>query len=279
MAGYSKRHYGAVQVAARDAEADRRALRGRRQHQRDLQHLRPEPARRRVRGAAGRLLALRGRGRTARSAKFVRTDVRCRHVVGLNHVAIGIEHVGFSDGDVLNRPAQLQASLALTDWLRCRFGIPVKEVIGHNESLSSPFYRSSTRASGAAPTGTSGRPRCGPIAASCAPAPRCGVSQVPGARGSRLPPRGRGADPRGQGHGRRRGRDRSGPRRRRGQRGRAGRRAGRAPSRARSGHSTSRPGSSRPPASRAGAATVTELVRLARAASTRSAGSTPTRPG
>jgi N-acetylmuramoyl-L-alanine amidase len=73
--------------------------------------------------------------------KFVRTDVRCRHVVGLNHVAIGIEHVGFSDGDVLNRPAQLEASLALTDWLRCRFGIPVKGVIGHNESLASPFYR------------------------------------------------------------------------------------------------------------------------------------------
>ncbi len=42
---------------------------------------------------------------------------------------------------MLDRPAQLQASLALTDWLRCRFGIPVKGVIGHNESLGSPFYR------------------------------------------------------------------------------------------------------------------------------------------
>jgi N-acetylmuramoyl-L-alanine amidase len=73
--------------------------------------------------------------------KFVRTDVRCRHVVGLNHVSIGIEHVGFSDSDVLNRPAQLQASLALTDWLRCRYGLGIKRVIGHNESLSSPFYR------------------------------------------------------------------------------------------------------------------------------------------
>jgi N-acetylmuramoyl-L-alanine amidase-like protein len=73
--------------------------------------------------------------------KFVPVSIRCRHVVGLNHVAIGIEHVGFSDQDILNRPAQLNASLQLTQWLRCRFGLPVEQVIGHNESLSSPFYK------------------------------------------------------------------------------------------------------------------------------------------
>jgi N-acetylmuramoyl-L-alanine amidase len=73
--------------------------------------------------------------------KFVPVSTRCRHVVGLNHVAIGIEHVGFSDSDVLNRPAQLNASLKLTQWLRCRFGIPVEGVIGHAESLSSPYYK------------------------------------------------------------------------------------------------------------------------------------------
>jgi N-acetylmuramoyl-L-alanine amidase len=74
-------------------------------------------------------------------AKFVPPSIRCRHVVGLNHVAIGIEHVGFSDADILNRPAQLNASLRLTQWLRCRFGIPIDGVIGHNESLSSPYYK------------------------------------------------------------------------------------------------------------------------------------------
>jgi N-acetylmuramoyl-L-alanine amidase len=73
--------------------------------------------------------------------KFVPPSIRCRHTVGLNHVAIGIEHVGFSDSDILNRPPQLNASLQLTQWLRCRFGIPVEGVIGHNESLSSPYYR------------------------------------------------------------------------------------------------------------------------------------------
>ena len=41
---------------------------------------------------------------------------RCRHTVGLNDVAIGIEHVGVSDADVMGRPAQL-ARLARADAL------------------------------------------------------------------------------------------------------------------------------------------------------------------
>jgi hypothetical protein len=73
--------------------------------------------------------------------KFVPPTIRCRHTVGLNWTAIGIEHVGFSDQDILSRPAQLTGSLRLVQWLRCRFGISVANVIGHNESLSSPFYK------------------------------------------------------------------------------------------------------------------------------------------
>lgn len=64
----------------------------------------------------------------------------CRHTVGLNDVAIGIEHVGGSDQDVLGDRAQLASSLKLTAWLRCRFGIEVSDVIGHAESLSSPRH-------------------------------------------------------------------------------------------------------------------------------------------
>ena len=66
---------------------------------------------------------------------------RCRHTVGLNQTAIGIEHVGTSDGAVLDRPKVLRASLKLTAWLRCRFSIRVRNVIGHSESLSSPYHR------------------------------------------------------------------------------------------------------------------------------------------
>ena len=64
----------------------------------------------------------------------------CRHTVGLNDVAIGIEHVGGSDGEVLENRDQFESSLKLTAWLRCRFGIPTKDVIGHAESLSSPYH-------------------------------------------------------------------------------------------------------------------------------------------
>jgi beta-N-acetylhexosaminidase len=73
--------------------------------------------------------------------KFVPPTIRCRHTVGLNWKSIGVEHVGFSDQDILDRPAQLNGSLRFVQWLRCRFGISIKNVIGHNESLSSPFYR------------------------------------------------------------------------------------------------------------------------------------------
>ena len=73
--------------------------------------------------------------------QLVPLEIMCRHVVGLNYTAIGIENVGFSDQQVMGDAAQFDASLALTRWLRCRYGIPVSGVIGHNESLSSPYYR------------------------------------------------------------------------------------------------------------------------------------------
>jgi N-acetylmuramoyl-L-alanine amidase len=65
--------------------------------------------------------------------------LRCRHTVGLNHTAIGVEHVGTSDGAVLDRPKVLAASLRLARWLRCTHSIRVRDVIGHAESLSSPW--------------------------------------------------------------------------------------------------------------------------------------------
>jgi N-acetylmuramoyl-L-alanine amidase len=64
----------------------------------------------------------------------------CRHTVGLNWTAIGIEHVGYSDAQVLGDRPELAASLRLVAWLRCRYGIPIGDVIGHNESLSSPYH-------------------------------------------------------------------------------------------------------------------------------------------
>jgi beta-N-acetylhexosaminidase len=73
--------------------------------------------------------------------QLVPLALMCRHTVGLNYTAIGIEHVGSSDEDVLGNRSQLKASLALTRWLRCRYDIEAANVIGHSESVSSPYHR------------------------------------------------------------------------------------------------------------------------------------------
>jgi len=73
--------------------------------------------------------------------QLVPLALMCRHTVGLNYTAIGIEHVGFSEREILANPRQLKASLRLTRWLRCRFRIGVNNVIGHAESLRSPYHR------------------------------------------------------------------------------------------------------------------------------------------
>ena len=73
--------------------------------------------------------------------QLVRLSVMCRHTVGLNWAAIGIEHVGLSDAQVLGDAAQMRSSLALTAWLMWRYAIPLADVIGHNESLSSPLHK------------------------------------------------------------------------------------------------------------------------------------------
>ena len=73
--------------------------------------------------------------------QLVSLGLMCRHTVGLNWTAIGIEHVGMNDGQVMGDARQRRASVRLTCWLRRRFGIAVRNVIGHNESLSSPYHR------------------------------------------------------------------------------------------------------------------------------------------
>jgi hypothetical protein len=73
--------------------------------------------------------------------QLVALKLRCRHTVGLNHRSIGIEHVGTSDAAVMENPAVLRSSLRLTRWLQRKFGVPRRHVIGHAESLSSPFHQ------------------------------------------------------------------------------------------------------------------------------------------
>jgi N-acetylmuramoyl-L-alanine amidase len=72
--------------------------------------------------------------------QLVALNNMCRHTVGLNDTAIGIEQVGRSAREILDRPAQIGAVVRLTAWLRCRYAIALSDVIGHNESLSNRYH-------------------------------------------------------------------------------------------------------------------------------------------
>jgi hypothetical protein len=73
--------------------------------------------------------------------QLVSLHLMCRHTVGLNWTAVGIEHVGRSDAQVMADRRQRRSSLLLTRWLQGRLNITTRDVIGHNESLSSPYHR------------------------------------------------------------------------------------------------------------------------------------------
>jgi beta-N-acetylhexosaminidase len=74
-------------------------------------------------------------------SQLVNLGVRCRHAVGMNWTAIGIEHVGTSARGILRNRAMMRASLRLTVWLMARYGISWGNVIGHAEILQSPFHQ------------------------------------------------------------------------------------------------------------------------------------------
>jgi N-acetylmuramoyl-L-alanine amidase len=72
--------------------------------------------------------------------QLVNLRIRCRHAIGMNWTAIGIEHVGTSAQAILGDPGMMRASLRLTVWLMSRYGISWGNVIGHAETLQSPFH-------------------------------------------------------------------------------------------------------------------------------------------
>jgi N-acetyl-anhydromuramyl-L-alanine amidase AmpD len=77
--------------------------------------------------------------KNGRIHQLVPLNVRCRHTVGLNHVAIGIEMVQqtgqgarWADQQILHRPKQVKAALRLVRWLQARYRIKAADVIGHS---------------------------------------------------------------------------------------------------------------------------------------------------
>jgi hypothetical protein len=80
--------------------------------------------------------------------QLTRLYVRCRHTIGLNHVALGIEMVQEDLGGrnesthaILDRHAQAKAAVALVAWLKQRYRIPMKDVIGHAMANDSHLFK------------------------------------------------------------------------------------------------------------------------------------------
>jgi N-acetyl-anhydromuramyl-L-alanine amidase AmpD len=71
----------------------------------------------------------------------------CRHAIGVNDHAIGIEMVqstgpsaSWADQQILARRAQIRSVLRLVRWLQARFGIGDRNVIGHAMANDSPYF-------------------------------------------------------------------------------------------------------------------------------------------
>jgi N-acetyl-anhydromuramyl-L-alanine amidase AmpD len=82
------------------------------------------------------------------TAELVPPRIRCRHAIGLNHRAIGIEMVQatgpgshWADQQILHRQPQIHAAVRLVRWLQGRYGIETKNVIGHAMANDSPYFK------------------------------------------------------------------------------------------------------------------------------------------
>jgi hypothetical protein len=80
--------------------------------------------------------------------ELVPPRIRCRHTIGLNHVAIGIEMVQstgagshWADQQILARRHQIGSALRLVRWLQARYEIPTDEVIGHSMANDDPHFK------------------------------------------------------------------------------------------------------------------------------------------
>lgn len=139
MRAYARRHYGLDRARLRDPKVVVQHVavtRSTRAVWRTFAPNRPDPELGELPGVCAHFV-VDGRGRIH---QLVPLRLMCRHTVGLNHTAIGIEHTGMTDEDVLGNRSQLAASLRLTRWLQARHGIATEDVIGHAESRSSPYH-------------------------------------------------------------------------------------------------------------------------------------------
>jgi Zinc carboxypeptidase/N-acetylmuramoyl-L-alanine amidase len=80
--------------------------------------------------------------------RTVKPTIRCRHAIGLNYTAIGVEMVQetgsgshWADSQILHRAPQIHRALRLVGWLKERYGIKMRNIIGHAMANDSPYFK------------------------------------------------------------------------------------------------------------------------------------------
>jgi N-acetyl-anhydromuramyl-L-alanine amidase AmpD len=87
-------------------------------------------------------------GKGGRVGEIVSPRIRCRHAIGLNYTALGIEMVQVTGSgshwaarQILKRKEQIRPTLRLVAWLKRRYEIRMRDIIGHSMVNNSPYFR------------------------------------------------------------------------------------------------------------------------------------------
>ena len=79
--------------------------------------------------------------------QLVPLSVMCRHAIGVNDRAIGIEMIQatgpsshWADQQILHRRPQIRSVLRLVRWLQSTYAVPKRDVIGHAMVNDSPIF-------------------------------------------------------------------------------------------------------------------------------------------
>jgi hypothetical protein len=145
MGRYSKRHYGKRTWILSDPPAIVLHLTSGSSYRSAWNHFASNaPNRGELPGVCAHFIV----GKRGNIYRLVPTKIRCRHAIGLNHKSIGIEMVQeigsgshWAATQVFKRRPQIRAAVRLTDHLRDRFGIRLRNVIGHAMANDSPFFK------------------------------------------------------------------------------------------------------------------------------------------
>jgi N-acetylmuramoyl-L-alanine amidase len=145
MARYSRRHYGRARWRLRRPPVIVLHFTGGNSYSSAWNHFASNaPARGELPGVCAHFLI----GQRGRTGSLVPTTIRCRHAIGLNHRSIGVEMVQatgrgshWAARQILRRDRQIRPALRLVAYLKTKFDIRIRDVIGHAMANGSRYFR------------------------------------------------------------------------------------------------------------------------------------------